>query len=236
MTALSGKIKGSNFRPMVLVEQISKILKESILEGVLKGGDQLVETELKDEFGVSRSPLREAFRELEKAGLVEIIPRKGTFVKKITRQDIEEHFPVRGILEGLAAREAYHKLTDEDLEKMTTAFKEMRSAASEGNGKELRVHHIIFHEVFINACGNHLLIRLLKTIRMHAMWHHYAYQYRHRDIEKFLAFHENILQMFARKEAASDAIQAAVKDHIEIAAESFIEYLEEQEKLNKEDN
>jgi DNA-binding transcriptional regulator YhcF (GntR family) len=66
---LTGKIKNLNFQPHVLGEQVSRILTEAILEGDLKGGDQLVEAELQKQFGISRSPLREAFRDLEKKGL-----------------------------------------------------------------------------------------------------------------------------------------------------------------------
>ena len=102
---LTGKIKDLRFRPHVLGQQVSHILTEAILEGVLKGGDQLVEAELQKQFGISRSPLREAFRDLEKKGLVFIIPRKGTYVKQLSRKDIEDNFPVRAMLEGLAAQE-----------------------------------------------------------------------------------------------------------------------------------
>lgn len=63
---LSKKIKQYDFRPDVLAEQVSKILTEAILEDVLKGGDKLVESELQKQFGISRSPLRKAFRDLEK--------------------------------------------------------------------------------------------------------------------------------------------------------------------------
>ena len=95
---LTGKIKDFDFRPHVLGEQVSHILMEAILEGVLRGGDQLVEVELQKQFGVSRSPLREAFRDLEKKGLVVIIPRKGTYVKQVNRKDIEDNFMHRGWL------------------------------------------------------------------------------------------------------------------------------------------
>ena len=98
-----------DLKSSVLGEQVSQILMETILEGVLKGGDKLVEAELQKKFGISRSPLREAFRDLEKKGLVVIIPRKGSFVRRITQKDIEENFPVRSVLEGLAAKEAFQK-------------------------------------------------------------------------------------------------------------------------------
>ena len=73
-----------DFKHTALVDRVSETLAQAILEGVLKGGDQLVEARLQKRFGVSRSPLREALRDLEKKGLVDIIPRKGTFVKTVT--------------------------------------------------------------------------------------------------------------------------------------------------------
>jgi DNA-binding transcriptional regulator YhcF (GntR family) len=96
-----------NFDGAGLPQRISQALIKAILDRTLRGGDRLVETELQKHFGVSRSPLREAFRDLEKRGLVEIRARRGTFVKKITRKDINEHYPVLAVLEGLAARQAH---------------------------------------------------------------------------------------------------------------------------------
>jgi|TARA_B100000315_G_scaffold92071_1_gene84812 DNA-binding GntR family transcriptional regulator len=72
----------------------------------LNGRGQLIEAELQKQFGISRSPPREAFRSLGKKELVGTIPRKGTFVKRVTRRDIAENFPVRA---SLAAQEAGQK-------------------------------------------------------------------------------------------------------------------------------
>ena len=79
------------FSPQVLTEQISKVLAEAILDGALTPGTKLLETELQQQLGISRSPLREAFRDLEKKGLVVILPRRGTFVREITPRDVQEN-------------------------------------------------------------------------------------------------------------------------------------------------
>ena len=230
MSPLERRIKEIDFKPLVLVEQVSRILSLAILEGDLKGGDQLIEADLKDKFGISRSPLREAFRDLEKKGLVEIIPRKGTFVKKITRRDIEEHFPVRSVLEGLAAREACKKLTEEDLDEMTLSLKNMKSAVSRNDPKTFWRNHLLFHEIFINASANLILINLLKTLRVHTMWYRFSYQYYKEDFNKSLKIHERILHPFKGKKTNSKELEDAVRDHIEVAAERFLVYLEEQER------
>jgi DNA-binding GntR family transcriptional regulator len=116
-----------SFRSVTLVDQIARALKDDIFTGKQRGGDQLLEDRLKDKFGVSRTPLREAFRLLKKDGLIEIKPRKGAFVRRITRQDIEENFPVRAILEGLAARLAYPNFTQQDIEEMETLITLLRN-------------------------------------------------------------------------------------------------------------
>ena len=225
MSDLSNKIRENFVKPAVLVENVSRILSEAILEGALKEGDQLIEADLKGQFGISRSPLREAFRVLEKKGLVEIVPRKGTFVKKISRRDIEEHFPVRSFLEGLAAKEAYQRIIDEDLEEMTLEFENMRRAADKNDAKAYWEHHSLFHRVWINACANLLLIDLLTTLRMHTMWYRFSYKYYMEDFRKSLRIHKRILDLFKSKKSDPREIEAVVRDHIEMAVERFLAYL-----------
>ena len=82
------EIKKIKFRPINLLEQVTSAISDAILDGVFKGGERLVETELQRQFQVSRSPIRESFINLEKKGLIEIIPRKGVFVKKLTYNNI----------------------------------------------------------------------------------------------------------------------------------------------------
>ncbi len=230
MSDLSSKIRETFVKPAVLVENVSRILSEAILEGTLKEGDRLIEADLKDQFGISRSPLREAFRVLEKKGLVEIVPRKGTFVKNISRRDIEEHFPVRSVLEGLAAREAYQRIAEEDLEEMSLAFANMKRAADNNDVKAYWEHHSLFHKVWINACANLLLVDLLTTLRMHTMWYRFSYKYYMEDFRKSLRIHKRILDLFKSKKSDPREIEAVVRDHIEMAVERFLAYLEEQER------
>jgi DNA-binding GntR family transcriptional regulator len=235
MSDLSNKIRENFVKPVVLVENVSRILTEAILEGTLKEGDQLIEAELKGQFGISRSPLREAFRVLEKKGLVEIVPRKGTFVREISRRDIEEHFPVRSVLEGLAAKEAYQRITDEDLAAMTLEFENMKQAVDSNDAKAYWEHHSSFHRVWIKACANLLLIDLLTTLRMHTMWYRFSYKYYMQDFRKSLRIHKRILDLFKGKKSDPRKIEAAVRDHIEIAVETFLAFFEERERGHAKD-
>jgi len=223
---LSRKIKQHDFRLDVLAEQVAKILTEAILEDVLKGGDKLVEAELQKQFGISRSPLREAFRELEKKGLVTITPRKGTFVRRISRKDIQENFPVRATLEGLAAKAAYRKMDTKDHARMHQVLLKMEQAVERNDPKVYWKQHILFHEIFITACGNDVLISILKTLRMHSLWYRFSYQYYREDLPGALAVHRKILALFSQPRTDPDALAATVREHIERAAEKFLAYLE----------
>jgi DNA-binding GntR family transcriptional regulator len=218
----------SEFKPAILVEQVSRILTDAILEGVLKGGEQLVEAELQKQFGISRSPLREAFRDLEKKGLVLIQPRRGTFVKVVTPKDVEDHFPVRAALEGLAAREAHPRMTAEDLAEMRQAFRNMERAARQGDARTFREHHLLYHEVFINASGNDILINILRTLRMHNLWYRFSYQYYKEDLKKSVEVHRRILGLFEDRATPADVMERVVREHIQVALERFLEYLQEQ--------
>ncbi len=217
---------GGIFRPMALADQIAAHLREKILTGVLKGGDQLLEDTLKGEFGVSRTPLREAFRVLEKEGLVEILPRKGTFVRKITKKDIEENFPVRAVLEGLAARFAYANLTRSDIDEMEEAFSLMKNAAREKDFIEYAKHHLYLHEIFINASANEILITLLRNLRMHTLWHRYTYQYYKEDFRNSLKTHRKIIDLFKERSTSAEEVERVVRQHIEVALGPFLTAME----------
>ena len=207
-----------------LVEQITEYLTNAILEGGLVGAQRLVENELQRRFGISRAPIRESFRILEKNGLVVNIPRKGTHVRKITRKDVEENFPIRACLESLAARLAIPNLTEADIENMGRALSEMRKAAQKNNfGSYLR-HHQNFHEIFITASKNDALIEILENLRRQAMWFRFSYLYVQENYEYGLRVHQELLDLFTKKKKA-DRLEQLVKEHILIALDRFLDFL-----------
>lgn len=210
------------FRTLTLVDQIVHALKQDILTGRFKAGQQLLEDSLKDEFGISRTPLREAFRVLEKDGFVEILPRRGSFVKRSSKRDIAENSPVRASLEGLAARLAYGNLSQQDLDEMEELIAYMRQAAQEQDFIKYAGHHTAFHEIFINASGNQTLINLLRNLRMHTLWHRYAYQYFKTDFRHSLEIHREIMVLFKEKTASPEEVEQAVRQHIEAALDPFL--------------
>ena len=198
-----------------LIDQISTYLTASILEGRLKDGEQLKEIELKDQFRVSRSPIREALRELEKRGLVTIIPRRGAFVNSVTFENISQNFAVRAVLEGLAAREACARISENDLDEMKALLDEMRLAAS---GKEAEavmkcIHR--FHRFFILKSENQVLINCLRNLPVHFMWKRFVWAYSQEEMKNAVKRHERILKAFTDPVCDPAEVERAVRDQVE---------------------
>ncbi len=214
-------IENMNIKPLLLVEQVSRILRDAILNGNLKGGDQLVEIELQKYFGISRTPLREAFRELEKAGFVEIIPRKGTFVRRLTLKDIDDTFPILANLEGLAARFALKRISKEELEALEKALEGMTRAAEEDDEKAYLEPHVRFHEIYIRASGNDLLLDVLSRLKTRIVWHRFYYRYHKGKFSEYLSVHRRIIDLFRNPLTSEDTIEKAVKDSI-LSAYSWV--------------
>ena len=229
MSSFSERIKNLDFKPRVLVDSLEQTLTDAIIEGIFQPGDKLVEADLQAQFGISRSPIRETFRVLEKRGLVEIIPRRGTFVKSITQRDIEDHFPVRSVLEGLAAREAMSRISEEEISDMERCLAVMKKAAVDNDGMMYFKEHFRFHEIFIKASGNQMLIDMLQNLRMHMLWFRFSYRYYQEDFSVSYKVHEKMVAMFKNSKSDPIEMEKLVRDHIEIAVDKFVGYLEGKE-------
>jgi DNA-binding GntR family transcriptional regulator len=226
---LKSKLEKIEFRASGLAEKMAETLSDAILEGIIKAGDQLLELELQKQFGISRTPIRESFRVLENEGLVEIIPRKGAFVKRISRRDIEEHFPVRSALEGVAAKFAYLNMTADKFKTIERIYTQMKNAAENEDTKNYLKLHNLFHDVFIENCGNQLLINLLKNLRKQISWYRLSYRYYDQDLQKSLKIHKVIIDMLKNKGTDLTQLEMVVRKHINDAAATFLSYLDELE-------
>lgn len=195
-----------------LVEQIAKFLTDAIIEARLEGGKRLVENELQRKFGISRAPIREAFRVLEKNGLVVIVPRKGTFVRKVDQKDILENFTIRAHLEGLAARLATAHFDEEDIRKMESIFSGMKEGIRKKDFTSYRKYHSEYHSTYINLCGNDKLIEILGILRIQSIWYRFMHDYFQECSEYSTQVHREILDLFIKKDV--DRVEVLVKGHI----------------------
>lgn len=146
-----------------LREKIADKIRTDIIRGVFRNGERLVEPKLAKNLGISRTPIREALRQLEAEGFIEIVPRRGAVVKELTIKDIDDLYAIKANLEGLAARQATQNLTEEQLEILININKKFRAYADKNPevSDEYLKDNIDFHNIFIAASGNEKLVDIL---------------------------------------------------------------------------
>ncbi len=148
-----------------LREKIFHKLRQDILDGRYKEGDSLVELKLAEEMGVSRTPVREAVRQLELEGLVSCIPNKGVFVEGISRQDIEDIYAIRESLEGLAARWAIERMDKEALKELEDICELMEFYTGKGDLDQVGRLNSQFHDIIFNSTNSRPLKQVLSDFQ-----------------------------------------------------------------------
>lgn len=144
-------------------------LRENILNGIYDEGEELKEIAIGKELGVSRTPVREAFRQLELEGLIQIVPNKGAYVTGITPKDVHDIYMIRSSLEGMAARLAVKNITDEQLEEMEENVYLASFHASKGHMEQMTELDSRFHHILYEACGSKMLENLLQDFHQYVI-------------------------------------------------------------------
>ncbi len=157
-------MKKSIEKHLTLRERILETIRDAIMSGALKPGEKVAEPELAERFGISRTPIREAFRQLESEGYLTVIPRKGAVVVSYSERDVEEFYAIKSILEGYAANRACEKLTGKEIEKLQAINDKLRQLANEGDIKHFFKVHNDFHELFVRAADNDKLYELISNL------------------------------------------------------------------------
>ena len=204
-----------------LRELVLEAIRDAIINGTLKPRERLMEIQMAEELGVSRTPIREALRKLELEGFIVMIPRKGAFVADMTFKDIADIFEIRAALEGLAAALAAERITDEELEKMERHLVEKADAIAHGDMERLVEVDTDFHESIYKASRNDRLQGIINNLR--------------EQIQRFratsLAYPGRMKQSLDEHRAIVEAIHArdaalarqVTQEHIENAEPSMIE-------------
>jgi DNA-binding GntR family transcriptional regulator len=157
-------MKKSVEKHLTLREKILETIRDAIIAGARKPGEKVAEPELAERFGISRTPIREAFRQLESEGYLTVIPRKGAVVVSFSEKDVEEFYAIKSILEGYAARRACENLSQRELDKLETINARLLHLADENDFKAFFKVHNDFHDLFIRAAGNEKLYELIMNL------------------------------------------------------------------------
>jgi DNA-binding GntR family transcriptional regulator len=150
-----------------LRHEVTDMIRRAIVTGKLLPGDHLRETTIAGQMGVSRSPVREAFRLLEQEGLVESVPNRGCYVKDFDVSDVVEIFVLRAALESLACELLLNHggLQDTDFARLQTWVDEQQEAVSAGDFDTLTELDVKFHEFICERCGSRRLLRMWEGLR-----------------------------------------------------------------------
>lgn len=208
--------------------KVFKQLENDILNGKYLEGDSLTETKLSIELGVSRTPIREAIRQLELEGLVRLIPNKGVIVTGISEKDIEDIYTIRMMIEGLAARWAAQKITQKELDDLEEVIELEEFYTSKNDINHLLYYDSKFHEIIFRASKSKPLMHMLST------FHHHVQRARNISMEmpgrakKVLEEHESILKAIV--DSDSEKAEKLIIQHIKNASLNLIS-----EKSNREE-
>lgn len=196
-----------------LRDVVFNTLRQAILKGEFQPGERLMEIQLAQRLGVSRTPIREAIRKLELEGLVVMIPRKGAEVAKITEKNMRDVLEVRLALEKLAIELACQRITDEEIKQLEISSQQFCQTTVSKDLLTMAQADERFHDVIYNATKNKRLIQMLNNLR--EQMYRYRIEYI-KDIEThegLVKEHEDILQ--ALREKNLEAASAMIQNHIE---------------------
>jgi DNA-binding GntR family transcriptional regulator len=148
-----------DLRPTSLREQVVEHIRQAIVEGQLKPGDHMVEVQLTEQLGISRTPLREALILLEREGLVATIRHKGTYVRSFSASDVEDIFSMRTTLENFAGERIIDELGASDYSKLERLIDTQQKFIDANDFKRVRATDMDFHRYLVVRSGHPHLLR-----------------------------------------------------------------------------
>ena len=199
-----------NHKP--LREMVYEELKIQILTGAIVPGTRMMEVELAEEMGVSRTPIREAIRKLEKEGLVTIEPRRGAYASMISTEDMVEILEVRQDLEGLAAQLAASRMSEEQMDELKKIAENYNQAVSEGSMEDMIRYDTAFHRLIVDSCNNKILVHMIEQLQELVLRFRYIYYDNFRRAEHMPKEHRDIIEGIASGDA--DKAREAADVHI----------------------
>ena len=196
-----------------LRDVVFNTLRQAILKGELEPGERLMEIQLAERLGVSRTPIREAIRKLELEGLVLMIPRKGAEVAKISARSLRDVLEVRRALEELAIELACQRMSEEVVGNLQKAQEDFKKAIAEGDAMKIAETDEHYHDVIYEGTQNAKLIQMLNNLR--EQMYRYRLEYiKDEDKRKILVLeHEKILKTVRERKVAE--AKEAVREHID---------------------
>ncbi|MCT4566187.1 MAG: GntR family transcriptional regulator [Maledivibacter sp.] len=222
----SNKLEISNYKP--LREIVFEYLRNSILSGELEPGERLMELQLAQQLGVSRTPIREAIRKLELEGFVEMLPRKGAYVADVSIKDILDVLEVRMFLEGLATNLAAERMTDEEIEELKVILQKFEDEIETMEKQEMIKLDNKFHDTIIKGSRNNKLMQIVQGLQEQFQRFRVIYFNEYSEHQDLIKYHRAIVKAIADRD--SKKAQEYAQTHVEMIEESIIKWKKKNEK------
>lgn len=211
-------IKIDNYQP--LRETVCEALRSAIRNGILEPGERLMEVQLAEELGISRTPVREAIRKLEQEGYVIMMPRRGTYVSSVSVNDIKEIFEIRSALESLSTGLAARRIEPDELEKLRTLLTEIEGHIQRKDIDKIVETDIEFHGLLYQVSRNERLVTIISNLKEQlARFRTLSMSYPGR-LKQTLEEHRAMVEAIA--EGDVEAARDAAERHMEQSEETLL--------------
>lgn len=196
-----------------LTSIIFEKIREDVLNGRYEPGEKIVEAKLAEELGVSRTPVREALKQLELDGLVENIPNRGVIVKGISDQDIDDIYTIRMAIEGIAAKWSVERMDQSELQNLQDIYELMEFYTFKKDVDKIFELNTRFHETIYQATKSRYLEHVLKDFQIFIKSSRNESLKSEGRMEQSLEEHRKIVEAFANKNV-EDAVEQIV-NHVD---------------------
>ena len=203
-----------------LREAVCETLRDAIRRGILEPGERLMEVQLADELGISRTPVREAIRKLEQEGYVIMMPRRGTYVSDVSVSDVKEIFEIRSALESLATGLAARRIEPDELETLQKLLVEIEGYIAKNDIDKIVETDIKFHELLYQVSRNDRLVAIIHNLKEQlARFRTLSMSYPGR-LQETLEEHSDMVEAIANGDVS--AARDAAEHHMERAEKTLL--------------
>ncbi|OGO79202.1 MAG: GntR family transcriptional regulator [Clostridiales bacterium GWB2_37_7] len=216
------ELKLDQYKP--LREVVFETMRNAIISGDLKPGERLMEVQMAEALGVSRTPVREAIRKLELEGLVIMLPRKGAFIADLSVKDLTEVMEIRASLEGLAAGLAAIRIDQEEIEELEIKALKFHKSIENDDVEELILMDLEFHDAIFRASRNDRLIQLNNNLREQVQRFREIYHKKVNKSKETSKEHYEMVEAISNRD--SDKAEKLARRHIENAEKSILKLME----------
>lgn len=218
MAGKLSKINLNDYKP--LREVIFNTIREAIIGGELKPGERLMEVQLAEKMGVSRTPVREAIRKLELEGLVEMIPRKGAHVAEVSVKDIMDVLEVRASLDGLATALAAERMKEEELRELKHIYTQFANYVEKESLQGTVKKDVEFHDIIYRAAKNEKLMQINNNLREQVQRFRVIYLKGYSSPKNIIKEHEEIINAISSRDP--EMARRVAQEHIKRQEEAII--------------